>query len=64
MARNREELVHSFKEAFLYDSKIIIEAEIVAREMQVSVVGNHNPKASVPGEFIMERPFLTIMLNI
>lgn len=57
VARNREELVNSFKEAFLYDSKIIIEAEIVAREMQVSVVGNHNPKASVPGEFIMERPF-------
>lgn len=57
VARNREELVNSFKEAFLYDSKIIVEAEVVAREMQVSVVGNHSPKASVPGEFIMERPF-------
>jgi D-alanine-D-alanine ligase len=57
VARNREELINSFKEAFLYDSKIIIEEEIIAREMQISVVGNHNPKASVPGEFIMERSF-------
>ncbi len=56
-AANREELKASFKEAFRYDCKIIIEEEIVAREMQISVVGNNNPKASVPGEFIMERPF-------
>ncbi|WP_406243513.1 D-alanine--D-alanine ligase [Tissierella carlieri] len=56
-AENREELKSSFKEAFLYDRKIIIEKEIVAREMQISVIGNNHPKASVPGEFIMERPF-------
>lgn len=56
-AKNREELKESFKEAFLYDRKIVIEEEIIAREMQISVVGNNNPKASVPGEFIMERPF-------
>lgn len=56
-AENREELKSSFKEAFLYDNKIIIEEEAVAREMQISVVGNNEPKASVPGEFIMERAF-------
>ncbi|MEY8416033.1 D-alanine--D-alanine ligase [Tissierella praeacuta] len=56
-AENREELIASFKDAFRYDCKIIIEKELVAREMQISVVGNNNPKASVPGEFIMERPF-------
>lgn len=54
---NLEQLVDAFKEAFRYDDKIIVEKEIVAREMQISVVGNENPKASVPGEFIMERPF-------
>ena len=25
--------------------------------MQISVIGNNHPKASLPGEFIMERPF-------
>lgn len=54
---NLEQLKDAFKEAFLYDDKVIVEKEIVAREMQISVVGNENPKASVPGEFIMERPF-------
>ncbi|NLJ78172.1 MAG: D-alanine--D-alanine ligase [Tissierellia bacterium] len=54
---NREELEEAFKEAFLYDVKIVVEEEVVAREMQVSVIGNEYPKASLPGEFIMERPF-------
>lgn len=54
---NLEELKLAFVEAFKYDTKIVVEREIIAREMQVSVVGNNHPKASVPGEFIMERPF-------
>ena len=56
-ARNQKELKKSFKEAFTYDCKIVVEEEIIGREMQTSVVGNDNPKASVPGEFIMEKPF-------
>ena len=54
---NRQELEEAFKEAFLYDTKIIIEEEVVGREIQISVIGNDNPKASIPGEFIFERPF-------
>ncbi len=51
--------------AFQYDLKIIVEEEVIAREMQTSVIGNNNPKASISGEFIMERPFFsTIMQNI
>ncbi|WP_353096989.1 D-alanine--D-alanine ligase [Tissierella praeacuta] len=56
-AETREQLKKSFKEAFVFDNKIIIEKELVAREMQISVVGNDYPKVSVPGEFIMERAF-------
>lgn len=56
-AENREKLKKSFQEAFLYDCKIIIEKEIIGREMQTSVIGNDYPKASVSGEFIMEKPF-------
>ncbi len=54
---NRDELKKAIDEAFLYDYKVIIEEEVIAREMQISVVGNNHPKASVPGEFIMEDPF-------
>lgn len=56
-AENREELEKSFQEAFKYDCKIIVEKEVIGREMQTSVVGNDEPKASVSGEFIMERAF-------
>lgn len=54
---NHEELKKAVKEAFKYDTKIVIEEEVVAREMQISVVGNDHPEASVAGEFIMENPF-------
>ena len=57
IAKNRKELKKAFKEAFLYDTKIVIEEEVVGREMQISVVGNDYPKASIPGEFILEKPF-------
>ncbi len=56
-AENREELKKAIKEAFSYDCKVIIEEEIIGREMQISVIGNKNPKASVAGEFILEKPF-------
>lgn len=56
-AEDKIQLEKSIDEAFLYDSKIVVEEEALAREMQISVVGNENPKASLPGEFIMERAF-------
>ncbi len=56
-AEDKNQLEKAIIEAFLYDRKIVVEEEAVAREMQISVVGNENPKASLPGEFIMERPF-------
>ena len=36
--------------AFGYDTKIIVESEIVGREIECSVLGNDHPIASVPGE--------------
>ncbi|AOT68635.1 D-alanine--D-alanine ligase [Geosporobacter ferrireducens] len=55
---NREELEEAVKEAFLYDRKLVIEEEVIGREMQIAVVGNDDPIASVVGEFIQERPFM------
>ncbi|WP_026477781.1 D-alanine--D-alanine ligase [Alkaliphilus transvaalensis] len=55
---NPTELLAAVKEAFLYDHKLVIEEEVVGREMQIAVIGNDNPKASVVGEFIQERNFM------
>jgi len=37
-------------EAARYDTKVLIEKAIDAREIEVAVLGNEDPKASVPGE--------------
>lgn len=55
---NIEELKEAINEAFFYDIKLVIEKEIIGREMQISVIGNESPKSSVIGEFIQEKPFM------
>ena len=45
------------KDAFKYDSKILIEEYISGREIECSVLGNDNPIASVPGEIIPQDEF-------
>lgn len=45
-------LVSSIKKAFEYDTKVIIEEEVKGREIEVSVLGNDDPVASLPGEII------------
>jgi len=38
--------------AFQFDNKVIIEEQIVGREIECSVLGNENPTVSIPGEII------------
>lgn len=56
-ARNREELVTAIEEALRYDRKVIIEEFVDAREIEVSVLGNDDPQASVPGEIVSSNEF-------
>lgn len=49
-AHNLDELKHALTEAFEYDTKVIIEEAVVGREIEVSVLGNNDPIASIPGE--------------
>ena len=56
-AEDRASLENSIALALKYDRIVLVEEEIRGREIQISVLGNDEPKASVPGEFIMERPF-------
>ncbi len=41
--------------AFAHDRKILIERGVVGREIEVSVLGNDEPEASVPGEVLPGR---------
>ncbi|XEC93894.1 D-alanine--D-alanine ligase [Paenibacillus tarimensis] len=56
-AKNREELMAAIELAFQYDRKVIIEEFVDARELEVSVLGNDEPRASVPGEVISSGEF-------
>ncbi|AEG16593.1 D-alanine--D-alanine ligase [Desulfofundulus kuznetsovii DSM 6115] len=51
-ARNREELRRAIDLAASYDRKIIVEEFADVREVEVSVLGNDDPVASLPGEII------------
>ncbi|MDR3139992.1 MAG: D-alanine--D-alanine ligase [Treponema sp.] len=48
--RNEEEYPLCVREAFEYDTKIILEEFIPGRELECSVLGNEEPLASLPGE--------------
>lgn len=43
--------------AFQYDEYILVEKAITGREIECSVLGNENPKASLPGEIINHTEF-------
>jgi len=49
---NREMLIRGVQEAFLFDLKVIVEANISGREIECSVLGDERPLASVPGEIV------------
>ena len=56
-ADHAAELQAGLDEAARFDRKLIVEAGIEAREIEVSVLGNDDPEASVPGEVIPSREF-------
>jgi len=57
-AHDRKELLRAFADAAQYDRKVIVEQGIRdAREIEVSVLGNDEPEASVPGEIFPSNEF-------
>jgi D-alanine-D-alanine ligase len=54
---NRTELERGLDEAFRYDRRVVVEQGISARELEVSVLGNEEPMASVVGEIRPRRQF-------
>ncbi|ACK68574.1 D-alanine/D-alanine ligase [Gloeothece citriformis PCC 7424] len=55
--RSRSELEKALDQAASYDRRIIVEAGVIAREVECAVLGNDNPKASVVGEITFNSDF-------
>jgi D-alanine-D-alanine ligase len=55
--KNEVELQLGLDDAARYDRKLIVEQGLEAREIEVSVLGNDDPIASVPGEILPSREF-------
>lgn len=49
-AKDKQQLIVSIDTALGYDTKILLEEFIDAREIELSVLGNDDPKVSIPGE--------------
>ena len=56
-ATDREELLKGIEEALKYDSRIVLEQGIDAREIEVAVLGNDEVKASIAGEIKPAKDF-------
>jgi D-alanine-D-alanine ligase len=54
---NRSDLGEGLLEAAKFDRRILIERGVNAREIEVSVLGNDHPRASVAGEVLPSRDF-------
>jgi D-alanine-D-alanine ligase len=55
--RNRSDLYEGLLDAARYDRRVVVERGVNAREIEVSVLGNDNPQASVVGEIIPSADF-------
>lgn len=56
-AHDRSELVAALDEAAKYDRKLLVEMAVDAREIEVGILGNDEPIASVPGEIVPGNEF-------
>lgn len=54
---NREELAPALNLACEFALKVLVEKAVSAREIEVSVLGNNDPQASIPGEIVPHREF-------
>lgn len=54
---SRSDLVEGLMEACRFDRRVLVQRGINAREIEVSVLGNDHPEASVPGEILPSREF-------
>src|ERR1700692_2767518 len=56
-AHDAKELAAAMDIAAEFAQKIVVERAIKGREIEISVLGNEDPKASIPGEIVPHREF-------
>jgi D-alanine-D-alanine ligase len=54
---SKSDLGEGLMEAAMYDRRVLVERGVNAREIEVSVLGNDAPIASIPGEVLPSREF-------
>jgi D-alanine-D-alanine ligase len=55
--KTKEEFDAAIESAFQYDHKVVIEENIIGREIECAVLGNDEPIASIPGEVLPNTDF-------
>ncbi len=55
--KTREGIRAALEDAFSFDLKVLAQNAVDARELEVSVLGNENPKASIVGEIVPRHEF-------
>ena len=55
--RNRSDMIEGLMDAARYDRRVLVERGVRAREIEVSVLGNESPQASLPGEILPSDEF-------
>jgi len=58
-ASNEQELQEALLDASIYDTKILLEEEIIGREVECAVLGNEEVKATCVGEVLSAEDFYT-----
>ena len=56
-SENQDELRSALELAFKYDSRVLIEQGVNAREIEVGLLGNEGVKSSLPGEVVKDVAF-------
>jgi D-alanine-D-alanine ligase len=57
--RSRADLLEGLMDAARYDRRVLVEQGVNGREIEVSVLGNDDPQASLPGEIVPAADFYT-----
>jgi D-alanine-D-alanine ligase len=56
-AHDASELPGAIEEALRHDEKVLVEEFVDGREIEVAVLGNYKPEASIPGEIVPSNEF-------
>ena len=55
--REESQYIEAVKLAYNFDTKIVIESNIEGKEIECAILGNEDPKASIPGEIRATKEF-------